>query len=376
MEPVYVASPLLPSLDDLVPLLERIWASRMVTNAGSVHNALERALGACLGVPVARLFASGTSGLQCALLASRLPRGAEIVTTPLTFPATVHAIAASGLTPVFADIDPRTLCIDPAAVERAITPRTVGVLGVHVYGTICDDAALGRICADRGLWLMYDAAHAFSARRDSVSTAAMGDLSVFSLHATKLYNTIEGGLVTTCNADLSERLRLARDFGIASETEVSSIGINGKMSELHAAVGLLNLDLFEEEKAKRAQLRREYDAVIGSVDGLETDIEQPGVERPQQYYLVRVDPDRYGATRDMLVEALKARGIVARRYFSPICTDYDCYRDMTIVSLYERPVAERVKTTLMCLPFHSRVTPAHVAAIGEEVSRLARPVAV
>ncbi|EPX84968.1 DegT/DnrJ/EryC1/StrS family aminotransferase [Salipiger mucosus] len=371
MDPLYVARPLLPAMSDLNLLFEEIWASRIVTNEAAMHNRLEARLRERLGVPVAKLFSSGTSALQCALLSLDLPRGSEVITTPLTFPATAHAIAASGLEPVFADVDPETLTIDPRAVEKAITPRTSAVIGVHVYGTICDDDALQDLCTRNGLKLVYDAAHAFLARKGQTSTAAMGDVSIFSFHATKLFNTIEGGLATSRDPAMAERLQLSRNFGIASEESVRQVGINGKMSELHAAVGLLNLDAVEEERGARRRLRAQYDEIVRDYPGLEPQVRQEDVEQSEQYYLLRVDPRRFGFSRDELYDRLKARGIHARKYFWPICTDYDCYRGMPVASLQDTPVVEQAKTTLLCLPFHSGVTSEHVQVVTEVIESAA-----
>lgn len=373
MDPVYVARPILPALSELNVLLEEIWATRIVTNEAKMHNRLEQELRERLGVPVAKLFSSGTTALQCAMLALDLPQGSEVITTPLTFPATAHAITACGLKPIFADIDPETLTLDPRAVEMAVTDKTSAVLGVHVYGTICDTDGLQELCDRHALRLIYDAAHAFQASKGGVSAAAMGDISVFSLHATKLFNTIEGGVATARDPDLAERLSLARNFGIASEESVRCVGINGKMSELHAAVGLLNLEIATGERAARADLRARYDALVALHAGLDTQIRQTDAVQSEQYYLLRVDPDRYGATRDDLYQNFKARGIFARKYFWPICTDYDNFRGMPIIGPHEVPVAERVKTTLLCLPFHSGVTREHVDVIGEILKKTAAP---
>ncbi len=372
MEPLYVARPLLPELSDLNILLQQIWATRIVTNEAAMHNRLETELSALLGVPVAKLFSSGTSALQCAMLALDLPKGSEVIVTPLTFPATVHAITACGLTPVFADIDPDTLTLDPHAVKAAISPRTSAVLGVHVYGTICDVDGLQAICDAHGFRLLFDAAHAFFSRRGDTSVAAMGDVSAFSLHATKLFNTIEGGLVTTRDTALAKRLSLTRNFGIESEENVRCVGINGKMSELHAAIGLLNLDAAPAERAARKALRAKYDKMISNYHGLRTQVVQQDVIQSEQYYLLRVDPEAFGANRDELYERLKLRNIFARKYFWPICTDYDCYRGMPITSKSKVPVVEQIKTTLLCLPFHSGVTSEHIAVISETVDEMAK----
>ena len=369
--PLYVVRPLLPELSDLNALLEEVWASGIVTNGAAMHNRLEAALSDLLDVPVAKLCSSGTSALQCALLALNLPKGSEVITTPLTFPATAHAITACGLTPVFADIDPETLTLDPQAVEIAIGPRTSAVLGVHVYGTMCDVDGLQALCDTHGLRLVFDAAHAFQAEKGGVSAAAMGDVSIFSLHATKLFNTVEGGLATSQDTSLADRLDLSRNFGIESEEHVRSVGINAKMSELHAAVGLLNLDAVPLERAARAALRVRYDAIISGYRGLRTQNRQDDVVQSEMYYLLRVDEKAFGASRDDLYDALKAQDIFARKYFWPICTDYDCYRGMPIISRNHAPVADQVKTTLLCLPFHSGVTPHHIDVIAEAIAAAA-----
>ncbi len=371
MDPLFVARPLLPELSDLNALLEEVWATRIVTNEAMMHNRLEAELRTRLTVPVAKLFSSGTSALQCAILALDLPAGSEVITTPLTFPATAHVIAACGLVPVFADIDAETLTLDPDAVEAAIGPKTSAVIGVHVYGTICDVDGLQTLCTRHGLRLVFDAAHAFASSRAGVPTAAMGDVSAFSLHATKLFNTVEGGLATTKDTGLGERLALTRNFGIVSEEEVRCVGINGKMSELHAAVGLLNLDAAPAERAARRALRARYDEIIARYPGLRSQVVQPDVVQSEQYYLLRVDPEAFGGSRDELYDRLKTRGIFARKYFWPLCTDYDCYRGLPIITLAEKPVADRIKATLLCLPFHSGATQAHVDTIAEVIDEMA-----
>lgn len=371
-DPLYVARPLMPELPDLTELLQSVWQSKHVTNEGPLHNRLEAALGRHLKVPVAKLTCNGTAALQCALLSLNLPRGGEVITTPLTFAATAHAITASGLTPVFADVDEETLTLDPAAVAQAVTSRTVAVIGVHVYGTLCDHAGLQSVCDQHGLKLIFDAAHAFGASDDDIPVGMMGDMSVFSLHATKLYNTFEGGLITARDPDWAERLRLVRNFGIESEESVSLVGINGKMSELNAAIGLLNLEIVEREVNARRELRAKYDAIIDALSGLRKQAVQPGVVQSEQYYMITVAPDKYGVTRDVIYEKLKERGIFSRRYFWPICTDFDCYRDWPIASAHAVPVAERIKDRVLCLPFHSGVESGHVATISEVLNTLGR----
>lgn len=371
-EPLYVARPIMPELSAVTALLQQVWDSRILTNEGPLHNRLEGALADLLQVPVAKLFNNGTVGLQCALLSLGLAPGAEVITTPLTFAATAHAIAACGLTPIFADVDEDTLTLDPEAVARAITPRTGAVLAVHVYGTLCDHQGLDAICRQHGLKLVYDAAHAFAATQHGAPVGMMGDLSVFSLHATKLYNTFEGGLVTSPDPDAARRLRLVRNFGIESEERVTVVGINGKMSELNAAIGLLNLDIFEEERRIRRDLRRQFDAIVDALPGIRRQVDQDGVCSSEQYYPIVIDPDMLGATRDDVYDALKQRNIMSRKYFWPICTDFDCYKGATIHSVAASPVVDKVKNRVLCLPFHSGVEPDHVQIIAEMLNQVAK----
>lgn len=371
MKPLYVARPLLPCLQDLTELLGEIWSSRIVTNEGPLHNRLEAELAQRLNVPVAKLVCNGTVALQCALLSLNLSPGAEVITTPLTFPATAHAIAACGYRPVFADICEDTLTLDPRAVERAITSKTEAVIGVHVYGTFCDVEGLDRVCKAYGLKLLYDAAHAFAAVRGGTPAGAMGDLSTFSLHATKLFNTFEGGLITSTDEDMAQRLRLVRNFGIVNEERVTVVGINGKMNEANAAIGLLNLKIFEEERDIRRALRAKYDEVIDRLPGLRTQVKQPGVKQSEQFYMIVIDPYAYGATRDEVYERLKEKEIFSRRYFWPICTDFDCYKDATIHTVHDAPMANKIKDRVLCLPFHSGVEPGHIEIIADVLTETA-----
>lgn len=372
MKPLYVARPLLPPLQDLTGLLGEIWSSRIVTNEGPLHNRLEAELAEHLNVPVAKLFNNGTTALQCALLSLNLSPGAEVITTPLTFPATAHAIAACGYRPVFADICEETLTLDPRAVERAITSKTEAVIGVHVYGTLCDVAGLDSVCKANGLKLLFDAAHAFAAVQDQTPAGAMGDLSIFSLHATKLFNTFEGGLITSTDEDMAQQLRLVRNFGIMNEDRVTVVGINGKMNEANAAIGLLNLKIFEEERAIRRALRVKYDKIIDGLPGLRTQIKQPDVKQSEQYYMILVDPGVYGATRDEIHDRLNEKQIFPRKYFSPICTDFDCYKNATVHTLHEEPISNKVKDRVLCLPFHSGVEAQHIEIISDVLSKIPR----
>lgn len=360
-----VSQPLLPQLSELMPMLQQIWERKYVTNHGPLHQRLEAELRGYLGVDTAMLFNNGTIGLIAALKLFDLPPGSEVITTPLTFAATAHAISWNGLTPVFADVLPDTLTLDPEAVGHAITENTSAILGVHVYGTLCDVDAFAALGASRGVRVIYDAAHAFGATRNGVPIARYGDASIFSFHATKLFNTLEGGLIATPNAQDADRIYNLRNFGIKSEEEVVEVGINGKMNEVQAAIGLLNLGHVADEKAKRQQLRKRYCEALAGLDGIQTQPEQPGVENSEQYFPLIIDETRYGRTRDDIYDALKERNIFARKYFHPICTDFKPYRHVPIVSTRAIPYVTEVKSRVLCLPFHSGVSQEAVAVIAD-----------
>jgi dTDP-4-amino-4,6-dideoxygalactose transaminase len=309
------------------------------------------------------LFNNGTIALLVALKLFELPPGSEVITTPMTFAATAHAIAWNGLKPVFADISEINLTLDPAAVEAAITPNTSAILAVHCYGCICDHDALSSIAAKHGLKLIYDAAHSFGAKVRGLSVASLGDASVFSLHATKLYNTLEGGIITTNNKSDYEGIYLLRNFGILDEEQVTSIGLNGKMNEVQAAIGLLNLDKFEEERQIRRELRRKYHDILDDIDGVMVQTVPDYVENSEQYFLVRIDPTVFGRSRDDVKRELDVQDIVTRKYFHPICTDFDCYKGYPIFTAGVQPYVEKAKKMVLCLPFHSGVEEAHLNAI-------------
>ncbi|WP_217649889.1 DegT/DnrJ/EryC1/StrS family aminotransferase [Roseovarius azorensis] len=355
---------MLPDLGHLDGLLKEIWASRIVTNGGPLHGRLESELTSYLGVPTAMLFNNGTIGLLAVLKLFDLPPGSEVITTPLTFAATAHAIHWNGLRPVFADVCPETLTIDPASVKKAITAKTSAILGVHVYGTVCDVEALQSIANEHGLKLIYDAAHAFGAEIDDCPVAMFGNASVFSFHATKLFNTLEGGLVATPNPDDREKLYYLRNFGIRNEDEVVEIGINGKMNEIQAAIGLLNLPQVEQERCRRRALREMYNDALDGLPGIRFQAPQSRVKQSEQYYPVVIDATIFGRSRDDIYEELKARNIFARKYFHPICTDYEPYRGFPIFSARVEPYVQKVKSQVLCLPFFGDVDKKDVEEIS------------
>jgi dTDP-4-amino-4,6-dideoxygalactose transaminase len=364
--PLYVTQPLLPDLKDMHALLEQIWASKILTNGGAFHQSLEAQLKTYLGVPTAMLFNNGTIALMTALKLFDLPIGSEVITTPLTFAATAHAICWNGLAPVFADVSPETLTIDPSSIRKAITAKTSAILAVHVYGTVCDLNELQRIADEYNLRLIYDAAHAFGAAVDGRPISTFGDATVFSFHATKLFNTAEGGLIATNRPADTEQLYHLRNFGIKNEDEVVSVGINGKLNEIQAALGLLNLPRVEEEKTRRAELREKYKRFLDGLPGVWVQPEQPTVTRSEQYFQICIDPAVFGRSRDDIYSGLKRRGIFARKYFHPICTDFNSYRNYPIHSVLKTPYVEIIKSQVLCLPFHSGVDEEDIEDIRSE----------
>jgi dTDP-4-amino-4,6-dideoxygalactose transaminase len=369
-EPVYVTRPNLPPLTEYLPYLEQIWQSRWLTNAGAVHQEFEQRLGAYLKEDHLSVFCNGTLALLVALQALRLNSG-EVITTPFTFPATPHVLYWNRIQPVFCDIDPETFCIDPVRIEQLIGPDTKAILGVHVYGTPCDVEAIQAIADRHGLHVLYDAAHAFGARYKGRQLSGYGDISMLSFHATKLFSTFEGGALVMQNAAQQERVNFLKNFGIANEETVIGPGINGKMNELQAAYGLLQLDMVDAEIANRKQRAQWYDSHLRELPGLTLLDEMPGLDRNYAYYPVLVDPDRFGMTRDDIFDALRAANIFSRKYFFPLCSHYACYAALPSSRPEHLPVAERVASQVLCLPMYGNLEEETVHHIGRFIARLA-----
>lgn len=346
--PVYVTQPDLPPLKDFVGYLEQIWDSKFLTNGGQFHQRLEQALCDYLGVEHISLFANGTLALMTALQSLGLQ--GEVITTPYSFVATSHALLWNGLEPVFADIDPRTFNLDPARIEAAITPRTVAILPVHCYGNPCDFVAIERIARKHGLKVIYDAAHAFGVRAGGTSILRHGDLSVLSFHATKVFNTFEGGAIVCHDAAVKQRLDQLKNFGIADEQTVNEVGLNGKMNEVSAAFGLLQLQHVTESLAKRRQVDATYRRLLEPVLGIEP-MTQLGHVSNHGYFPVLVR-DGFPLTRDALYEKLRAAGIYARRYFHPLISDFPMYRQLPSAAPANVPQASTIARQVLCLPIY------------------------
>jgi dTDP-4-amino-4,6-dideoxygalactose transaminase len=364
-ETIYVTRPLLPPLDAVMRRLAEVWSTQWLTNAGAQHEALEAAIRGYLDVRELSLFNNGTIALLCAIRA--LDLSGEVVTTPFTFPATPHALSWSGITPVFADIDPARLTLSPAQVEERLTPKTTGILAVHVYGVPCDVDGLQAVARRHGLKLVYDAAHAFGAKLHGRSIGSFGDATMFSFHATKLFHTAEGGAIACADPELRHRIERLKNFGIADQETVESVGLNGKMNELQAALGLAVLDCMGAELEKRRRILAVYRQLLGGVAGITLMPDVEGAESSYQYCVIRINANEFGRSRDDLHAELKAYNVHTRKYFFPLCSDYPMYRTLPSSRPEGLPVARRVVDEVLCLPLYGGLEMSAVEQICEIV---------
>lgn len=364
---IYVTKPLLPDLDDLYKELTNIWTSGYVTNMGEKHNLLEAKLRKTLKVDHLSLFNNGTIALLIALKALDLPPGSEVITTPFTFAATPHSIAWNNLNPVFCDIEPDNMCIDANKIEALITDKTSAILAVHVYGFPCNVHKIDQIAKQYNLKVIYDAAHAFDTQIDGKGIGTFGDFSMFSFHATKLFSTIEGGCLTFNDDDLLNKVQRYRNFGIKDEESVTDIGINGKMNELQAAIGLLNLDKFHDEQTARSRVKSFYDRELSILSSVTIPRMPENTTNSYLYYPILIE-DSYSISRNELVEKLRASNIIARKYFYPLCSDYDCYKHLASSSKGNLPVANDIKNKILCLPFYSGIPQERLSSICEIIA--------
>lgn len=348
MKTVYVTSPSLPPLEEFIPYLEKIWESKWLTNNGQFHQQFEAALAEYLGVKYISFFTNGMIALQTGMQALRIT--GEVITTPFTFVATTHAIHLNGCTPVFCDIEPDTFTLDPEKVESLITPRTTAIMPVHVYGNPCRHERLQKIADTYGLKLFYDAAHVFGVKKEGVSVANWGDLSMLSFHATKVFNTLEGGALVTSDATMKKRIDFLKNFGFADEVTVVAPGSNGKVDELRSAYGMLQLKYVDSEIAKRENVTHFYREHLKDIPGIRILQDLPGVRHNYGYFPILVDAEAYGMTRDALYEKFKVNGIHARRYFYPLCSQFPTYRSLQSASPQRLPIAEKVAQQVLCLP--------------------------
>ncbi|MGY5956563.1 dTDP-4-amino-4,6-dideoxygalactose transaminase [Kosakonia sp. BK9b] len=346
---IFVTSPLLPPLEEFIPYMEKIWQNRILTNGGAFHQQLEDELANYLGVKHVCLFSNGTLALLTALQALRVT--GEVITTPYSFVATSHTLLWNGLTPVFADIDPQTFNICPERIEELITPQTTAIMPVHCYGIPCDVDKIQQIADVYGLKVIYDAAHAFGVRQDGVSILNHGDLSVLSFHATKVFNTFEGGAIICHDARTKQRIDYLKNFGFAGETRVVAPGINAKMNEMEAAFGLLQLKYIDGALAARSAIYQRYCEGLQGIPGINWFDAAGRFDWNHAYYPVLVGGE-YALTRDGLYDALKAEGIYSRRYFYPLISSFAMYRHLATASVDHLPVANAIAEQILCLPIY------------------------
>ena len=368
--PVYVTQPYLPPLEEFIPYLQQIWDSRILTNKGPFHQQFEQALAEFLGVPYLSLFANGTLALVTALQALRI-RG-EVITTPYSFVATTHALLWNGIKPVFADIDPGTYNLNPAKIEAAITPDTTAILPVHCYGNPCDTDAIQQIADNYNLKVIYDAAHAFGVETDRGSVLKHGDLSVLSFHATKVFSTFEGGAIVCPDAKTKQHIDHLKNFGFVNETTVVAAGINGKMSEFNAALGLLQLKHMAEPIQRRKAIDSLYRWLLRDVPSITCLRERADVRRNYAYFPIFVEAG-YPMSRDQLYQWLRDHGYHGRRYFYPLISAMPMYRGLPSALEHNLPEAAGVAKQVICLPIYPALEDQDVEAIATLIAEAGDP---
>ena len=351
---ITVTSPLLPDLDEFHVMLQDIWKSKWITNNGSFHQQLEKELAEYLKVPYISLFTNGTLPLITALQALRIT--GEVITTPYSFVATTHSLWWNGIKPVFVDIDPATGNIDPEKIEAAITPKTTAIMPVHVYGKPCDTERIQAIADKYGLKVIYDAAHAFGVEVNGENILNAGDMSTLSFHATKVYNTIEGGALVMHDEKTKKRIDYLKNFGFAGETEVVAPGINSKVDEMRAAYGILNLRQVDAAIEARHQVAVKYREALRPIEGITFMDDMPGVKHNYSYFPIFIDAEKYGMTRDELYFKMKAENVLGRRYFYPLISEFTTYRGLESSRPENLPNAHKMADSVICLPMHHELS--------------------
>lgn len=351
----------MPSFEEYCEEIKELWDSRWLTNMGVKHQRLQAELESYLSVSHVTLFTNGHIALETVIEAMGFPAGSEVITTPFTFASTTHAIARSGLVPVFCDVNPLDYTMDVTKIEALITDKTVAIVPVHVYGNMCDDETIGTIAKKHGLKVIYDAAHAFGASYKGKSAGALGDASMFSFHATKVFNTIEGGAVCFHDDALVTKLNDLKNFGQHSPEEVLYAAGNGKMSEFQAAMGICNLRHLEGEIAKRGEAVKRYRERLGNVSGIKLSPEQAGVTPNYAYFPVVFDSYKY--TRDEVFARLKEHNVIARKYFYPLTNSFTCYASLPTAGEDKTPVAKRIAERVLTLPLFADLTVENVDRI-------------
>ena len=351
---ITVTAPLLPNLDEFNTLLKDIWDSKWITNNGQFHQQLETELCKYLKVPYISLFTNGTIPLLTALQALRIT--GEVITTPYSFVATTHSLWWNGIKPVFVDIEESTCGIDPDKIEAAITPKTTAIMPVHCYGKPCNTKRIQEIADKYGLKVIYDAAHAFGVEVDGESVLNAGDISTLSFHATKVYNTVEGGAMVMHDAEMKKRVDFLKNFGFANETSVVAPGINGKMDEVRSAFGLLNLRKVDDAINARQKIAQIYRKELRDVSGVRFFDDMPGVRHNYSYFPIFINAAKFGMTRDELYFKMKEQNVLGRRYFYPLISEFSTYRGLPSANPQNLPVATRIANEVICLPMHHELS--------------------
>lgn len=366
-KPIYVTSPLLPSLEDFTFLLKEIWESKMLTNNGNFHQKLEEELAKYLKVPYLSLFTNGTLPLITALQAMRIT--GEVITTPFSFVATTHSLWWNGIKPVFVDIEPETCNLDPSKIEAAITPRTTAIMPAHVYGKPCKTKEIQEIANKYGLKVIYDAAHAFGVEINGESILNFGDMATLSFHATKVYNTLEGGALIVHDEQTKKRIDYLKNFGFASETEVVAPGINSKVDEVRAAYGLLNLKQVDHAINSRRKVAIRYRDELQGVKGITFFNDIPGVRHNYSYFPIFINAEEYGMTRDELYFKMKEHNVFGRRYFYPLISTFSTYRGLDSANPDNLPIATQMSNNVICLPMHHALSENEVEYILQIIKK-------
>lgn len=360
-----VTSPLLPPLEEFNHYLKDIWERKWLTNNGYYHQELEAALCEYLKVPYISLFTNGTLPLMCALQALRIT--GEVITTPFSFVATTHSLWWNGIKPVFVDIDPKTCNIDPDKIEAAITPRTTAIMPVHVYGNPCETKKIQDIADTYGLKIIYDAAHVFGVKQHEESILNAGDIATLSFHATKVYNTIEGGALVCSDEKMKQRIDYLKNFGFADETTIVAPGINGKLDEIRAAYGILCLKYVDKAIERRKQIAALYRKELKNVPGISFLEDVQGVKHNYSYFPIFVDKDMYGISRDELYFKMQKENIYGRRYFYPLISEFSTYRGLDSARKENLPVANKIADRVICLPIHHDLSDKDVQRVIESM---------
>ena len=362
-----MTSPLLPSLEDFTFLLKEIWESKMLTNNGNFHQKLEEELAKYLKVPYLSLFTNGTLPLITALQAMRIT--GEVITTPFSFVATTHSLWWNGIKPVFVDIEPETCNLDPSKIEAAITPKTTAIMPVHVYGKPCKTKEIQEIANKYGLKVIYDAAHAFGVEINGESILNFGDMATLSFHATKVYNTLEGGALVVHDEQTKKRIDYLKNFGFASETEVVAPGINSKVDEVRAAYGLLNLKQVDHAINSRRKVAIRYRDELQGVKGITFFNDIPGVRHNYSYFPIFINAEEYGMTRDELYFKMKEHNVFGRRYFYPLISTFSTYRGLDSANPDNLPIATQMSNNVICLPMHHALSENEVEYILQIIKK-------